>query len=61
MLHLGLLGFVPNHVVKIQRRCMTLLSKGHEMEYHLVIPLLFVTRISQSVYFCILQELIDEK
>ena len=40
---------------------MTLLSKGHEMEYHLVIPLLFVTRISQSVYFCILQELIDEK
>ena len=51
MLHLGLLGFVPNHVVKIQRRCMTLLSKGPEMEYHLVIPLLFVTRIGSQCIF----------
>ena len=40
---------------------MTQLTQGHEIElYHLVVPLLLVARISQSVYFSFLKELIEE-
>ena len=40
---------------------MTLVTKGHEIElYHLVVPLLLVARVSRSVSFSFLKELIEE-
>ena len=40
---------------------MTLLTKGHEIElYHLVVQLLLVARVSRSVSFSFLKELIEE-
>ena len=40
---------------------MTLVTKGHERElYHLVVPLLLVARVSRSVSFSFLKELIEE-